>query len=301
MTSAEQSWSISWKSFVGIAGSIIGLALVYFGYGIGTEGSKRDAVAEVAPVTPPADKRPVRAMNMALGNMVYFARDLGFAVKNSAGSEVEGAKIAARIESQLHALREIYREEIKTKQALAGSALLQFRIAPSGEVSHVREVGGRMIDAEFKKAVATQAGTWSFTEIVSESLEVTCPLLFVQEGMDITTLIQWEKSLASGSAQGSPVQLANSGTPVEARATSPAAASAVRSAKADQKEFQIKYATSLRRDPNFSAPTLLTFTIGTKVTVLGRQGDWLEVRSRADSPAGFIRKEFVTPLEIAGQ
>jgi hypothetical protein len=71
--------------------------------------------------------------------------------------------------------------------------------------------------------------------------------------------------------------------------------------KTDAKEFQIKYATSLRKDPNFSAPSLLTFTIGTKVTVLRRQGDWLEVRSRAEGPTGFIRKEFVTPIQLAHQ
>jgi hypothetical protein len=168
-------------------------------------------------------------------------------------------------------------------------------------VSHLRELGGRMFDADFKKLVASQAGAWSFAEIVNENLEVTCPLLFVHEGMDITTLIQWEKSLASGSVQTAVVQAENSGTPVAAKAPTAAAMSAVRSPKSEPKEFQIKYAASLRKDPNFSAPTLLTFTIGTKVSVLGRQGDWLEVRSRPEGPVGFIRKEFVKPLEIARQ
>jgi hypothetical protein len=35
--------------------------------------------------------------------------------------------------------------------------------------------------------------------------------------------------------------------------------------------------------------------------VLRRQGDWLEVRSRAEGPTGFIRKEFVTPMQLAHQ
>jgi hypothetical protein len=42
-------------------------------------------------------------------------------------------------------------------------------------------------------------------------------------------------------------------------------------------------------------------TIGTKVTVLGKQGDWLEVRTTASGPTGFIRKEFVAPAEVAHQ
>jgi hypothetical protein len=159
----------------------------------------------------------------------------------------------------------------------------------------VREQGGRLLDAGFRKSVSEQLAAWSFAELVPEAVEVTCPLLFVHQGMDITTLVHWEQSLAGG-----PVKT------LEAQSAAPAPAPAVARAravpaKAEEQQFRIKYATSLRQHPNFSAPVLLTVTIGTKVTVLRRQGDWLEVRFRADGPTGFIRKEFVTPLEMARQ
>ena len=254
------------------------------------------------------EKRPVRAMNLALGNMVYFARDLGFAVKDDAGDSVDGAKVAARIENQLHEMRELYRQEIAKNEDLAGFLVVQFRVAPNGNVSEVREHAGRMLDGQFKKAVADHAATWSFADVVTENIEVTCPLLFVQEGMDITTLVRWEKSLEEGSIKTSSVKLASvrpqSNKPAAApgAATTAAPATAPRAtARSEGKEYRIKYAAMLRKDPNFSAPTLLTFTIGTKVTVLGRQGDWLEVRSRAEGPTGFIRKEFVAPTEVARQ
>jgi hypothetical protein len=33
--------------------------------------------------------------------------------------------------------------------------------------------------------------------------------------------------------------------------------------------------------------------------VLNKQGDWLEVRSTNNGPTGFIRKEFVVPVDVA--
>ena len=62
--------------------------------------------------------------------------------------------------------------------------------------------------------------------------------------------------------------------------------------------MQIKYATLLRKEPNFNAPIVTTFTIGTKVTVVNRSSDWLEVRSHHNGTSGYIRKEFVVPADL---
>ena len=306
MTNNNQDWPVGFKGIVGIASCVIGLGVVYFGYGIGTESPKKDAAAEARPSA--QSKKPVRAMNLALGNMVFFAQDLGFTVRSAKEGPVDSSKIAARIESQLNGIRQLYRQEVAKTPGLAGGLVLQFNIAPSGEVSQVRELSSRLSDGEFRKAVAAEASTWSFAEIVTENLQVTCPLLFVHEGMDITTVIHWERALTESIEKPSLARAAGNVAPSQPAKTAQAAAPAIAgptaqraAAKTDVKEFQIKYATSLRRDPNFSAPTLITFTIGTKVTVLGRQGDWLEVRSRPNGPTGFIRKEFVTPIEVARQ
>jgi hypothetical protein len=200
----------------------------------------------------------------------------------------------------------LYRQEVTKSPALAGGLVLQFNISPNGEVSQVRELSSRLIDGEFKKTVTGEASKWSFAEIVTEDLQVTCPLLFVHEGMDITTLVQWEKSL--GNSIDKPVLARSAGGPATQQradttrnsAAAPIAPPVQGSAlKPDVKEFQIKYATALRKDPDFSSPSLTTFTIGTKVTVLRRQSEWLEVRSTANGQTGFIRKEFVAPVEVA--
>ena len=308
MINNNQDWPVGFKGIVGIAGCMIGLSVVYFGYGIGTESPQKDAAAETRPSAQNQNKKPVRAMNLALGHMVFFAQDLGFTVRSAKEGLVDSSKIAARIESQLNGIRQLYRQEVAKTPALAGGLVLQLDIAPSGEVSQVRELSSRLSNGEFRKAVAAEASKWSFAEIVAENLQVTCPLLFVHEGMDITTVIQWEKALAESVekpglarpagnvAPNQPVKTAQAAAPGKA---APAAQRAA--AKTDNQEFQIKYATLLRKQPNFTAPSLLTFTIGTKVTVLGHQGEWLEVRSVPDGPAGFIRKEFITPLEVVHQ
>ena len=273
------------KGVGGIAACLIVLVVVYFGFGIGGESPKKSANAS-APAQPngPALK-PLQAMNLALGNMVFLAQDLGFTIKTANHTSFEGNKIVLRIEGHLQRLREIYRQESGKNSNLVGSVLVQFEISPSGEVSQVRELSSRISDGEFKSAILAEVAKWSFAGLVPENLTITCPLLFVREGMDITTLVTWEKSLANPGEKAAPMVVAK---------TAPA-----QTAKSTAHESQVKYSTSLRKKPDFSSTSLTTIGAGTKVTVLNKAGDWLEVRATADGPIGFIRKEFVKPAEVA--
>ncbi len=288
------------KGVVGVLSCVVGLGVIYFGFGIGTESPKKEALAGPSRAAATDPSRPVRAMNLALGNMVFFAQDLGFSVKNAKDEAVNPAKIAARIEGQLHGVRELFRGEIAKNPSLAGTMTLQFHVAPSGEVSQVREALSRINDGDFKKAVIAEAARWSFPETVAESVSVTCPLLFVHQGMDITTLVQWEK-IVGPAGEKTPARIAAGNPPAlpVAAKSAPVPAKAESAAQPEAKVFQIKYATSLRKEPNFSAASLITFTIGTRVAVLGKQGDWLQVRATDNGPTGFIRKEFVTPVDVA--
>jgi len=309
------TWPLGLKGIVGIFASVVGLGIVYFGLGVGTESPKKEASARVNPTSLARQQKPVRSMNVALGDIVFLAHDLGFSVVNAKDGAIEPNKIAARIESQLQGIREIYRQESAKSSSLVGAVILQFNITPSGEVTQVKELSSRLNDAEFKRAILAETSKWLFAEIVSENLMVTCPLLFVDEGMDITTLIRWEKSLGNFADGAAAPRLAVNGLSApqvklpeaniqattvannaSAEKTKPAAP-----AKSEGREFQIKFATALREEPNFAAPTLITFTIGTKVTVLSKQGDWLKVYATPSGPKGFIRKEFVTPVNIASK
>ena len=295
------------KGIVGLGGCFLGLAIVYFGYGVGTESPKKEAAARASATDPEDSKKPMRAMHFALDNMVFFAQELGFNVINARDEAVSEGKIALRIENQLQNVRELYRVEINKNPSLAGVVFLQLDVTPSGEVVQVKETGSKLADSEFKKAVIAEVAKWSFNDIVSESLKVNCPLLFVHQGMDITTLVRWEKATAIANERSmvQPAPMAKgalrsgSSLPATVKTTSVPTRGAPGNLPSGQ-VYQIKYATLLRKEPNFTAPALTSFTMGTKVVVQKKLGDWLEIRSADGSQTGYIRKEFVTPLDVRG-
>jgi len=285
---------------VAVAAGAVGVGAIFHGSGSGNETSKKPQLTPAASQT----RKPVRAMNFALGPMVFFARELDFAVKNSKGDPLDDNRIAARVESQMQGLRQLYRREIDKNPELVGSLILQINIDFSGQVHQVKEIKARLDDAEFRQIVADETRKWTFADVVSQPLTVQVPLLFVEEGMDITTLLRWESALRAAQGKVVPVaaaQLEKTARGKTAASVKSKAAEGKRApvtVKNEDEQGRIKYAAALRKAPNFSAPVLTTFTIGTKVTVLNRSNDWLEVRSRTDGPSGYLRKEFVTPIDV---
>jgi len=302
------NWA-GWRGFKGlvvVAVGAFGFGALFYGSGIGTETSKK----ALLPAAAGQSYKPVRAMNLALGPMVFLARELDFAVKNAKGNRLDDSRIAARVETQLQGLREIYRREVADNPKLAGNMILQFNVDPAGQVSQVKEITARLNSSEFRQTVAAETGKWSFAELATEPVTVQVPLLFVLEGMDITTLVRWENSLAGAPEKVAvgPVAKAETIRQTKAAASPTAPATVAKPAPASEKaapvsvtiqgeEVQIKYATLLRKEPNFTAPVLTTFTIGTKVIVINRSNDWLEVQSHHSGPSGYIRKEFVIPVD----
>jgi len=55
----------------------------------------------------------------------------------------------------------------------------------------------------------------------------------------------------------------------------------------------LRFATSLRKEPNFSSSSVAKLSVGSRVSLLGSRGDWLEVREESTGQSGFIRREFV--------
>jgi len=297
---AQKSRPAGSKRVGAIAVGLVGLAAVYFAFGTGGEAQKKSASASapIPPAGPPT--KPLHTMNLALGDMVVLAPDLGFSIATAKNTSIESKNIVLRIESHLQRLREIYRQESSNNAALAGSIAIQFKISPSGEVSDVAELWSRISDAGFKTAVLSEAARWSFADVVSEPLTVTCPLLFVRQGMDITTLVRWEKSLAKLAPTTTPSDGSSARSipaPTEKKAPVMTAAKTIE--MADQR--LVRYSTSLRKRPDFSSDSLTVISAGTRLTVLGKAGDWFEVRLSANGPSGYIRKEFVKPVEVAGE
>jgi len=322
------------KSIIAVVSCVVGLGLVLFGFGMASKSPKTEASADGGLAAESERKKPLRAWNMALGSVVVVAQELGFSIRAAKDTQPGPSKLATRIESQLQKLRELYRQESEKHPELMGGMTLQFNVNSSGDVTQVKEIGSRISDTEFKKAVIAEVSKWTFQELFTETVTVTCPLLFVPEGMDITTLVQWEKSLSqlgdkhafvknnAPAVQQAKMPEAPKRTepPAKVVAAKPEAAkeavAQVKIATPPQEKppeklaenpranpasnfYKIKYPTTIRKEPNFKSPGVAKFTKGTKVMLVGKSGDWWEVRYHENGPSGFLRREFLTPLELA--
>ena len=298
---------------IALASCVFGVGLILLASQMGSKSEDGTAATGNDSSADGQKKTTHRAWNIALGNVVVVAPDLGLNAKAFKGGQVEESRIATRLESQLQGLREFYREESERDPTLMGGMLLQLTVSPSGDVTHVKELISRIADNEFKNAVLGEASKWTFPEIITDSTTINCPILFVREGMDITTIVQWEKTLGqfsekSAIAKMNAQAIQQSQAPEGLKRSEPVAKTAPLSnkTKAEQKPelksptrmYQIKHPTAVRQEPNFESPALGKFPPGTKVTVISARGDWVEVRADDASLAGFIRKEFVTPVEL---
>ena len=298
------------RTIIALTGCAFGLGLMLVGIGVGSSSKDR-----VTSAVKEENTKKLPTWNIALGDLVILARDMGFDVQAAKEALIDEAKIAGRIESQLQTLRDLYRQETSANSALMGGVVLQLSISASGQVTKVREITSRISDNDFRKAVIADASTWSFGQVLAEESTVTCPLLFVREGMDITTLIQWERNLSQADGRPALGKLKPDVNPApqitavgnsSVRQTSSKEIAVMPQSRplpkaqsvAEGPFYQMKYTTVIREEPNFSAAAVARFTTGTKLILLGRTGDWYEVRYDG-GPRGFLRKEFIAPADSA--
>lgn len=84
--------------------------------------------------------------------------------------------------------------------------------------------------------------------------------------------------------------------PVEASKSTPVSSSASRRT-ASAGIYEILRTTKVFAEPSGSSRTVATIPQGTRVTVVGDNGEWLEVQSKSGNPPGFIRRADATIAE----
>ena len=195
-TSSTNVRRLGAKGFaVAFASCAFGLVLMILVFGLGSN-SQRDSMPEGKNSPAKENLKKIQpAWNIALGNVVVIAPDLGFSVKGPKNAKIELSRINGRIEAQLLPVRELYRLESDRNSNLMGGLFLQLTLGSAGEVAGVKELGWRITDGDFRKAVVAEVAKWDFQDTAPEGTTINCPLLFVREGMEITTLVRWEKTL----------------------------------------------------------------------------------------------------------
>jgi hypothetical protein len=152
------------------------------------------------------EAKPRTPWNLALGNVVVLAPELGLTISAPQNANIETARVAARIAAQMTGLRQIYREQSEGDPSLLGGLTLQLTLGTAGQVAEATVLSAQLKDKDFRKAIVAEAVKWNFGELAPDGTVIDCPLLFVREGMDIVTLVNWEKTLRSRREEQPPVK-----------------------------------------------------------------------------------------------
>jgi len=200
---------------------------------------------------------------------------------------------------------------------LMGSLLLKLTVDATGKVVSVDSLASHVTSSTFTKTVLDDVHKWKFPKAGVEAAEITVPLLFVPKGMDPDTVVQWERKVRSAqegetsaadlrvatkapiSAEG---ERAPTALPSAPHVIQPSAlkSSTVHSAKPKKEEVLIvartNRAVAIRENPRFSAKTVHEVDEDTQLNIVENKGDWLKVKIADAGFIGFVRKEFVSPL-----
>jgi TonB family protein len=196
-------------------------------------------------------------------------------------------------------LHRTYSRWAQTDQELMGSLHLKLNVDAAGRVIKIEPLSSHLTNADFSNAVLAEVRRWKFPEaMTSEASEITVPLLFVPRGMDPNTAVQWERNIRRSDENAktsvgvdSPLRPAAAGDP---------AAPATKTSLSRMNvlvAFKTNRTITLREKPRFSSNSVHEVEEATQLAVLETKGDWLKVRLADDGSVGFVRKEFVIPID----
>jgi hypothetical protein len=215
-------------------------------------------------------------------------------------------------------LHRIYTAWAQNNENLFGTLHLKLLIAKSGKVVKVDPLTVRLSSADFSKVVFDEIRLWSFPPSETEPVEITIPLLFVPKGMDASTVVQWERKTNSAPRDEKPVaafRVANNPSTVSTNGS--VSTTSLSSSASPRKEimnasfaklknqidrridpsvFKTTQAVGLRQQPRFSAKRFHEVDAETELNVIENNGDWCKVKVANVELVGFVRKEFITPI-----
>ena len=190
------------------------------------------------------------------------------------------------------------------KQELMGSVSLELMVDASGNVIRVEPKNSHVSNSSFVKTVIDDVREWKFPKGSNEAAEITIPLLFIPKGMDPEMIVQWERKVrrAPGDDDGprpAPIAMARPAVNGTEKVTGRTAVAATAKPKAQAKALIVVVANrplALRDNPRYSANSVREVREATQLSIVESRGDWLKVRIAAGDQVGFVRKEYVSPL-----
>jgi hypothetical protein len=241
----------------------------------------------------------------------------GLSVRSKSSSPTTKELFEQAAMEHLARLHHTFNSWSERNQELMGSVSLKLLVDSSGNVVRVEPVYAQVNNSSFIKTLMDDVREWKFPNGGTEEAEVTVPLLFIPKGMDPEMIVQWERKVHSGPRNNSPERLLPAAPPrtieenqkaVAATPVAPptsrkpiatATATPAPKPKAEAKPLPVVIANrqlAIRDNPRYSANSVREVEEATQLSILENRGDWLKVRTAQGGVTGFIRKEYVSPV-----
>lgn len=289
-----------------------------FSHTFGVAEIKRaEAESEMAPVAPPRTRQWSQHAMIVAGSMIivllgfYVASgrkepltqqpSRPFAVVNSAVQMATGAdgeppavilaptftaEPARRlIVGQLGKLNEAYARWSEADHFTSGTVSLKLIIEPSGKIAKVEEVLSRLSEHRFLDVVVAEVKQWKLPLGGTTTAEISVPLIFLPPKTGSAQLATDGKSREPGSAREDRPTTNTSFATVKRK---PAAKSTILDS-----ETEIARSAALKHEPRFAAAAIEKVRLGTRVTVLSKERDWIKVKVKTSGNVGYLRKEYL--------
>jgi len=281
-----------------------------------------EAESETAPVAPPRIRRWSQEAMIGAGAMIIIVL-LGFYVANGHKSPlaqqpsrplalVDGgvqmetgadrnppgvvlaptftAEPARRlIVGQLGKLKRAYARWSKADPFTSGTVSLKLSIEPSGKIAKVEEVLSRLSEHQFLDVVVAEVKQWKLPLGGTKPAEISVPLIFIPAKAGPGQLAAEGKSREPGAAR-------------ERHPTKHASFAAVKRKLAatstmPESETEIAHTVALKYAPRFAADVIEEVGLGTRVTVLRKERDWIKVKVKTSGKVGYMRKEYLAAFD----
>lgn len=250
------------------------------------------------------------------GSAVLAVDTFGLSIQAKSNSVSTREVLEQVAVEHLARLHRTYSRWADTNGDLMGSLLLKLTVDATGKVVSVDPLASHVTNSTFTKTVMDDVRKWKFPKGGVEAAEITVPLLFVPKGMDPETVVQWERKVriaeevetSAADLRGAismPISTVGersaTGLPSALRdQPKPTKPSTVHFAKPKTEEVLVAVKTNrpvaIRENPRFSAKTVHEVDEDTRLNIVENKGDWLKVRIADAAFIGFVRKEFVSPI-----
>ncbi len=255
---------------------------------------------------------------VSTGSAVLAVDTFGLTIRIKNASALTRELFEQAAVQHLARLHRTYSRWADRNRDLMGSLLLKLTVDARGTVVSVDPLASQVTNDSFTKTVMDDVRKWKFPKAGVETAEITVPLLFVPKGMDPDTVVEWERKVRSaqeGELSSSELRAATktsiSAASEHSRQPAPSVSGSDQTnttkapsvhlvkAKTEDKVLnavKTNRPVAIRENPQFSAKTVYEIDVDTPLSILENRGDWLKVKIADAGFTGFVRKEFVSPI-----